>query len=60
VLTRAATENEQLSIVWALAQFDQPEAYAALRRLSIADERPLVRASAERYLANPRLSLILR
>jgi HEAT repeat protein len=59
-LSRAGSENEQLAAVWALAQFDEPEAYAALRQLATHDDRPLVRRAAERYLANPRLSLVLR
>jgi hypothetical protein len=56
----ASTENELLANVWALAQYDEPEAYEALRRLAASDERAVVRKAAERYLANPRLSLVLR
>jgi HEAT repeat protein len=59
-LARAGSANEQLAAVWALAQYDEPEAYDALRTLAASDERPLVRKAAERYLANPRLSLVLR
>ena len=59
-ITTATSDNEQLATVWALAQFDEPEAYEILRRLAASDERPLVKQAAERFLANPRLSLILR
>ncbi len=58
-LAKAGTGNEQLAVVWALAQFDEPAAYEALETLAASDERPLVRQAAERYLANPRLSLVL-
>lgn len=59
-LDQPRTKNEQLAAVWALAQCDEQQVYEALQELATSDERPLVRQAAKRYLANPRLSLVLR
>jgi HEAT repeat protein len=54
-----AAGNEARAALWALAQLDDQEAWAALRRLAAGDPREDVRRHAERYLRNPRQSLIL-
>ena len=60
LLATARTPNEQKAGTWALAQLDEPEAYAHLRRLASDDPREDVRRFAARYLRQPRVSLILR
>jgi HEAT repeat protein len=55
----AAGANEARAALWALAQLDDPEAWAALRRLAAEDPREGVRRDAERFLKSPRQSLIL-
>ncbi len=59
MLAGARAENEVRASLWALAQLDEPEAWAALRR-AVQDDRETVRRYAERYLRTPRQSLILR
>ncbi len=59
LLAAAKTENEIETALWALAQLDDPDAFATLRRLALEDPRPFVKRHAERYLTRPRLSLIL-
>jgi HEAT repeat protein len=55
----AAGRDEARAALWALAQLDDPEAWAALRRLAAEDPREEVRRAAGRYLRSPRQSLIL-
>jgi hypothetical protein len=59
VAPEAAGANELRAALWALAQLDDAEAWAALRRLAAEDARESVRRDAERYLKRPRQSLIL-
>ena len=59
MLKTARTENEIRAGLWALAQLDQPEAYAVLRHAADKDTREVARRFAARYLMYPRHSLIL-
>jgi HEAT repeat protein len=56
----AATDNQIRAAHWSLAQMDDPEAWAALRRIAAEDPRETARLAAERYLKGPRQSLVLR
>ena len=56
----ARTINERKAATWALAQIDDEDAQAALRRLEREHPNADVRRFAERYRERPRLSLILR
>ena len=60
LVARGRTANERKAGTWALAQLDEPEAWAQLRRLAEEDPREDVRRHAARYLRQPRVSLILR
>jgi len=60
LLATARTINERKAATWALAQIDDENAYAALRRLEREHPNADVRRFAERYRERPRLSLILR
>ena len=55
----ARTEHEKRALVWALAQIDVADSWAALRALrdEAADAR--VREIAAQYLSHPRVELIL-
>jgi hypothetical protein len=56
---RAATRNERKAGVWALAQIDTQDAWAALRRLrDREDSDPELRRLATRYLKQPRVALL--
>jgi hypothetical protein len=55
----AAPGNEGRAALWALAQMDEAEAWAALRKFAADDPREEVRRYAGRYLKHPRQSLIL-
>jgi len=59
VSAAAAAPNEARAALWALAQLDDPEAWAVLRRLAAEDPREDVRKHAERFLRSPRQALIL-
>lgn len=50
---------ERKAGLWALAQLDDPQGYAILRKLAKEDGREDVRRHAARYLERPRVSLIL-
>jgi hypothetical protein len=56
----AASREEVRASLWCLAQLDEAEAWAALRRVAAEDPREEARRAAERFLRNPRQSLILR
>ena len=57
---RARSLNDKRASLWALAQLDDPAAYAFLRRLVAETEDDVVRRHAKSYLERPAQSLILR
>jgi HEAT repeat protein len=59
LLRDARSENEIKAALWALAQLDQPEAWAVVRKAAVEDEREFARRYASRYLKFPRQRLIL-
>ncbi len=59
LLAAAAPGNESRAVLWALAQLDDADAFALLRKVAASDGREEVRRYAERILGRPRQSLIL-
>jgi hypothetical protein len=59
LLGAAHSDAERKASLWALAQLDDPEAFALLRRLAEEDPREYVRRTARLYLTRPRLTLTL-
>lgn len=58
--TNAKSDAERRAILWALAQQDEADAWAALRRVAADEEQSeAVRAAAAEYLRAPRVSLLL-
>jgi HEAT repeat protein len=57
LLSAANSDAERKAALWGLAQLDDPEAFALLRRLSEEDPREFVRRTAKLYLTRPRLTL---
>lgn len=55
----APTENERRAALWAVAQIDVQDAWAALRRIAKEHAAPRVRELAQRFLEQPRTSLLL-
>jgi HEAT repeat protein len=60
VVATAKSVDERRAALWALAQLNQPEAWAELRRAAADETLPeAARAEAARFLKAPRVSLIL-
>ncbi len=59
LLDAATTHNERRAALWALAQLDDADAWAALRRVASESTDADVRRIAAQYLARPRQSLLL-
>lgn len=58
--TNAKSDGERRAVLWALAQQDEADAWAALRRVAADEEQSeTVRAAAADYLRAPRVSLLL-